>query len=73
MVALLDSPACISQGLRVVRLHADSNVSGTISILLANGTSGTARLPGDSVVGWTLRGFLTSTDIPTGPVKHKPG
>lgn len=46
-------------GLTVVQLHADSNASGTFIVRAANGTTAEARLPGDVVFGWTLRGFLT--------------
>ena len=54
MQALLDT------GLRVGGLHCDSNTSGTLTLLLANGSSATARVPGDRIFGWTLRGFLCS-------------
>jgi hypothetical protein len=52
MLALLES------GLQVTELRADSNVTGTLTLRVANGSSTTMHLPGDKAFGWTLRGFL---------------
>ena len=59
MQALLDSD------LRVTQLHAYNNVSGMLTLILANGSTATARRPGDRVFGFTLRGFLSKNTTPT--------
>lgn len=51
--------ALMAAGLRVTKLRADSNSSGTLVACAANGSSAEARRPGDAILGWTLRGFLT--------------
>jgi hypothetical protein len=51
--------ALLSSGLRVTKLHCESNVTGTLTMRVANGSSATVHVPGDKVLGWTLRGFLT--------------
>ena len=52
----------MAAGLRVAQLHADSNASGTLIVRVANGSTAEARLPGDVIFGWMLRGFLTGLD-----------
>ena len=47
-------------GLQVTRMHAASNVSGSLTLRLANGSTATAWQPGDMLFGWTLRGFLVT-------------
>ena len=42
----------------------DPAISPLLTLLLANGSSATARVPGDMVFGWTLRGYLRSPSDP---------
>ena len=54
--------ALLKSGLKVMKLHVDSNATGTLTLRVANGTSATMHLPGDTAFGWVLRGFLSSDD-----------
>ena len=56
---VVEMAALMEVGLHVATLHADSNESGTLIAHAANGSSAKASRPGDAMLGWTLRGFLT--------------
>ena len=56
-----ETKALFSVGLRVTALSVESNTTGAITLTARNGSTASATKPGENLLGWELRGFLTGS------------